>query len=419
MQAAKIIVALIGISTSTTSFAQDLPKGEYLARAGNCVVCHSTPDTQPFAGGLKMATPVGNIFSTNITPDRETGIGSYTLVDFDNAVRKGIAKDGHRLYPAMPYPSYAKISDDDIKTLYEYFMREVKAVVQPNHSNDLSWPWNMRWPLSIWTSLMTDRGPYKPDAKADAEWNRGAYLVQGLGHCGACHTPRGLAFQEKALNEGQANYLAGAKLDNWFASNLTGDTISGIGRWSEKDVATFLKTGRNKHGAAFGTMTEVVNYSTQYLNEADLNAIAKYLKSLVPVAAVASPDTRGGKAGDVRAGGVIYARQCEGCHTRDGAGHPPYLPSLAGNPVLAEPDAASKINLILNGSSRIIANGVPDIYRMPPFRHLMTDQDVADVVTFIRSKWGNPSDAVVVQDVADIRKTTDSTSDRAIVLRMR
>ena len=254
--------------------------GEYVARAGDCVACHSVPGGKAFAGGLKMGSPLGAIYSTNITPDPETGIGNYTLQDFDRALRQGVAKDGHRLYPAMPYPSYAKLTDADVKALYDFFMKDVPAVRQANKPNEIPTWLSFRWPLALWNLVFAPSGSYVDKPEHDAVWNRGAYLVQGLGHCGACHTPRGFAFQEKALDESSADYLCGALLDAWLAANLRGDPRTGLGQWSQADLVEFLKTGHNRDGTAFGSMIDVVNNSTPYLSDGDINAIAVYLKSL-------------------------------------------------------------------------------------------------------------------------------------------
>jgi mono/diheme cytochrome c family protein len=248
--------------------------GQRLAAEG------SVPDGQPFAGGLKMGTPLGIIYATNITPDKETGIGNYTLAEFDNAVRRGVARDGRRLYPAMPYPSYAKLSDSDVKALYDYFMRGVQPVHQPNQKDELKWPFNLRWPLAFWNAVFLDDQPYRAKPAFDPVWNRGAYLVQGLGHCGSCHTPRGAAMQEKALDEGRGLYLSGAALDGWKASSLRGDLSTGLGRWAEQDIVEFLKNGRNIHATVYGSMMDAFNDSTQFMSDADLAAIARYLKTL-------------------------------------------------------------------------------------------------------------------------------------------
>jgi mono/diheme cytochrome c family protein len=412
-----LITGAIALALSATAAAASPPeliaKGEYLARAGDCVVCHTGPGEKPFAGGLKMATPLGDIYTTNITPDNDTGIGSYTFEDFERAMRRGVAKDGHHLYPAMPYPSYAKVSEDDLKALYAFFMESVPPVSRRNATTEIPRPLNRRWPLAVWNMIFTDKIGYTPDPAHDAVWNRGAYLVQGLGHCGSCHTPRGIFFQEKALDQGRSAYLSGGNLDNWFASSLRAEPDSGLAHWSEAEIAEFLKTGHNRHATAFGTMVDAVNNSTQYLTDADLTAIATYLKSLPanphPEAAVA----------DATAGGKLYSQQCAPCHLADGKGHAPYIAPLVGNPVVQDTDPTSLINITLNGSSRVVVAGMPDAYRMPQFRVLLKDAEIADIVNYIRSSWGNRAGAVTTEQVAKIRSKTDAASDAVVILKMR
>lgn len=421
------IAGLIAMFGSPAAATNASTPGEYLARLGNCVVCHTAPGGKPFAGGLKMSTPVGVIYTTNITPDQATGIGNYSLEEFGRAVRQGIAKDGRHLYPAMPYPSYAKVGDDDIQNLYEFFINSVTPVDQPNRPNDLHWPLNMRWPLALWNTLMTGSGTYKPNPRHDADWNRGAYIVQGLGHCGACHTPRGWAFQEKALDQSKKGYLTGGELDNWSAVNLTGDSNTGLGRWTEADIADFLKTGRNSRAAAFGTMTDTINYSTQEMTDADRAAIAKYLKSLPPAVDGNQPAyAYNSKTADAlnapdatQPGAAIYLLRCEACHARDGQGRHPSLPTLAGNPVVLDRDPSSLINIVLNGSTRLVVGGVPDIYRMAPFRAVLSDENIAQVVSYIRSAWGNDAPSVLDVQVGKVRAATSSTSDLVTFLHMR
>ena len=400
-------------------------RGEYLARAGDCVACHSVAGGKAFAGGLKMGTPLGAIYSTNITPDPETGIGSYSLEDFDRAVRRGIAKDGHRLYPAMPYPSYVKLTAEDVAALYSFFMKEVPAVHQLNVPNELPWPLSFRWPLAIWSFLFAPSGSYVANSDHDADWNRGAYLVQGLGHCGACHTPRGLAWQEKALDEHGQAYLSGALLDAWYAPSLRGDVRTGLGSWSKDDVSAFLKLGHNRGATAFGSMIDVVNNSTPYLSDSDLDAVAVYLKSLPASAAqpafvyndATNAALRGGHPS--QPGATVYINTCATCHGFDAKGFAPYMPALAGNPIVLDTDPSSLINLVLNGSNPLVVKGEPDAYRMPQFRLQLSDQDIADAVTFIRNGWGNQAPAVTAAQVASLRKTTDPTSDQVIILKMR
>ncbi len=420
-----LFLSLGAVAAHADDAAAPKNSGEYLARAGDCVACHSVPGGKAFAGGLKMGSPLGAIYSTNITPDPETGIGNYTLEDFDRAVRQGVAKDGHRLYPAMPYPSYAKLTDDDVKALYNFFMKDVPAVRQANKPNEIPSYLSFRWPLAIWNLVFTSSGSYVAKPEHDAVWNRGAYLVQGLGHCGACHTPRGFAFQEKALDESNANYLGGALLDAWLAANLRGDQRTGLGQWSQADLATFLKTGHNHDGTAFGSMIDVVNNSTPYLSDDDINAIAVYLKSLPASGsetayAYNDATTTALHSGHAMApGAATYATSCASCHGLDAKGFAPYLPPLAGNPTVLGGDPASLINLVLNGSTPIVVKGTPDAYRMPQFRLQLSDQEIADVVTFVRGGWGNEASPVTAAQVAELRKSTDPTSDQVVILKMR
>jgi mono/diheme cytochrome c family protein len=284
---------------------------------------------------------------------------------------------------------------------------------------------SFRWPLAFWNFFFAPTGSYVAKPGHDAQWNRGAYLVQGPGHCGACHTPRGVAIQEKALDDSGTNYLAGAELDAWYASGLRGNLQTGLGTWSNKDVAEFLKHGHNHVGTAFGSMIDVINNSTSYLSDSDLAAIATYLKSLparseqkavgynnaTTVALHNRPASR--------AGSSIYAGVCASCHGFDGKGFTPFMPALAGNPVVLDHDPSSLINLTLNGSFPLVAKGVPDAYRMPQFRQQLSDQDIADVLTFVRRGWGNEAKDVTAAQVAKLRKSTDPTSDRVIILKMR
>ncbi|SAK68532.1 gluconate 2-dehydrogenase (acceptor) [Caballeronia calidae] len=404
---------------SSASAADDalVARGAYLAKAGDCIACHSAPRGKPLAGGLPMMTPLGAIYTTNITPDADTGIGRYAEEDFARALREGVAKDGHNLYPAMPYPSYAKINDEDMHALYAYFMHGVAPVRQANREPDIKWPMNMRWPLKLWNAVFLDKSVYQSKAGKDAAWNRGAYLIQGLGHCGSCHTPRGIAFQEKGLDESSSTYLTGGLLDNWFASNLTNEHNTGLGRWSEQDVATFLKTGANAHASAFGSMTSVINNSTQELTDADIAAMARYLKSL-PAAggnggAPYSYDAKATKVSLTRpaasdSGARVYTAYCMHCHGADGRGFAPMLAPLAGNPNVLERDASSLINVTLNGTGDLVLHGVPAPYPMPRYAPVLSDQQIADVLTFIRGAWNNSTPAVKTEDVAKMRKATQA-----------
>ncbi|SLK03321.1 c-type cytochrome [Novosphingobium mathurense] len=404
-------------------------RGEYVARAADCVACHGLPGKPAFTGGLEMATPMGSIFATNITPDRETGIGAYSLADFDRAIRQGIAPGGQWLYPAMPYPSYAKLSDDDVKALYAFFMTAVPATRQENHESEIPWPLNMRWPLALWKAVFTDGGTYETKADRDAQWNRGAYLVQAAGHCGACHTPRGLAMNEKALDEDSDLFLAGAVLDGWYAPSLRGDSNIGLGRWSEDEIWQFLKTGRNRHAVVYGSMTEAFNNSLQFMRDEDLRAMAHYLKSLPgnprkegePWQYDASSNQALALANRMdHPGAQTYMAKCSFCHGADGRGQGQWIPPLAGSAsAMTSEGAPSAINITLNGSQRVVAQGVPDAYRMPPYRNQLSDGEIADALSFVRTAWGNRGGSVSPGDVADLRKRTDPASSQVIILQMR
>lgn len=408
--------------------AAGVSQGEYVARLGNCVACHSTPEGEPLAGGLKMAVPMlGNIYSTNITPDKENGIGQYTFEEFDRVMRSGVARDGHRLYPAMPYTSYAKMSEQDMQALYKFLMEEVKPSAQSNQKEEITGIRNVRWAMGIWNVLAHENKPYTPDAAKSEGWNRGAYLVEGLGHCGACHTPRGLMMQEKGLDSDDSSFLAGAPLDNWVASALNGDMNSGLGRWEQADLAEFLKNGHNKFGTAFGTMVEVVNNSTSHMSDADINGMAEYLKSLPArsetsstYAASTAEAEQLVKMDFSKPGSRVYYEYCSNCHVTSGSGYYPYQPPLAGNPVILDKDPTSLINLTLNGSLRIFSGNGPDVNDMPYFRQLLSDQQIADALTFVRSSWGNKAGAVTPAQVAAVRQATDPTRNEDIyVLRMK
>lgn len=398
-----------------------ISRGEYVARLSDCVACHSLPGKAPFAGGLEMATPLGAIHATNITPDPEHGIGAYSLADFDRAVRHGVAPGGRRLYPAMPYPSYVKLSDDDMRALYAFFMKGVQPAAEANIPSDIPWPLNLRWPIALWNGLFAPSTPYAQKADQDPLWNRGAYIVQGPGHCGSCHTPRGLAFNEKALDEAGTPFLAGALLDGWYAPSLRQDHNTGLGRWSEAQIVQFLKTGRNQHAVVYGSMTEAFNNSTQFMTDDDLAAIARYLKSLPgDLQRDGAPwQYQAVSAGIDTPGAHTYVTRCASCHGLDGKGQAEWMPPLAGATSMLAKENASAINITLNGSQRIVAAGVPDAYRMPAFREQLSDQEIAAVLSFARTTWGNQGGAVDTQAVGKLRGHTDPASSSPIILHMR
>jgi mono/diheme cytochrome c family protein len=391
-----------------------LSRGAYLVRAADCITCHTAgPKSEPFAGGLPINSPFGVIYSTNITPDPTHGIGNYSLEDFERAVRNGIRKDGRRLYPAMPYPSFNGIIDEDIQALYDFFMREVTPVKRKSPETRLPFPFNIRFSLFFWDLAFVNDEPFEPRADRDAEWNRGAYLVRTLGHCGACHTPRGLAFQETAYSEESPQYLSGAVVDNWFALNLRGDPASGLQRWSEADIVGFLKDGHSSGGAAFGSMTDVVENSMQYLRDNDLRAIARYLKSLSPGGEKSAyqpdrPDVAiklaALKSGTVeRPGAGLYASFCAKCHQLNGKGKARKYPKLAGNSAVLSENPASLIRLVIEGANTPITRTSLESHEMPSFARKLTDRQIAEVLSFIRNSWGNAASPVTARQVASMR----------------
>ncbi|NWE15546.1 cytochrome c [Pseudomonas yamanorum] len=412
-----VIASLALFSSCSVSAAEtDLVKqGEYLARAGDCVACHTAKGGKPFAGGLPMETPIGTIYSTNITPDK-TGLGDYSFEDFDKAVRHGVAKNGSTLYPAMPYPSYARVSESDMQALYAYFMKGVEPVAQVNKDSDIPWPLSMRWPLAGWRWMFAPKvEDYKAEAGADPVTSRGAYLVEGLGHCGACHTPRALTMQEKSLSatDGSTFLSGSAPLEGWIAKSLRGDHKDGLGSWSEEQLVQFLKTGRSDRSAVFGGMSDVVVHSMQYMSEEDLTAIARYLKSLPAVDPKDQPHQYDKqvadalwKGDDSKPGASVYIDNCAACHRTDGHGYTRVFPALAGNPVLQTTDATSLINIVLNGGTLPATHTAPSTFTMPAFAWRLSDQEVADVVNFVRGSWGNKANAVTTSQVATLRKNT-------------
>ncbi|MFM0115285.1 cytochrome c [Paraburkholderia nemoris] len=393
-----------------------ISRGEYLAKLGDCAGCHTVPKQgAPFAGGLAMGSPFGTIYSTNITPDPQTGIGHYSYADFEHALRDGVAPGGKRLYPAMPYASFTKISDADMRALYAYFMHGVQPVGHRPPETKLPFPFSQRWGLFFWDFAFVRHGRFTPDDKHDVQWNRGAYIVQSLGHCGACHTPRGPGFEERGYDESSRLYLTGGTNDHWFAPNLTGDPGSGLGRLSPRDIASFLKSGHGAdvHVVTFGSMVQVVEDSAQYFNDDDLDAIAHYLKSLPAreASGAFSPNSQKAqetavslKTGDVeRPGAGLYMSFCAKCHQADGRGESQKFPALAGNPAVLAPDTSSLIRLVLEGGSSPQTLNGPEHRKMPAFANQFTDTEIANVLSFVRATWGNEAKPVATRDVSVMR----------------
>ncbi|PVX61393.1 c-type cytochrome [Paraburkholderia unamae] len=394
--------------------AAQISLGERLAKAGDCASCHDSAKREPFAGGLAVNSPFGPIYASNITPDTTYGIGNYTPEQFAAALQRGAAPGGKRLYPAMPYPSFAALDPRDVNALYQYFMYGVKPVANAAPQTHLPFPFNQRWVMMFWRLAFAQHGLFKPDPERSAQWNRGAWLVQGLGHCGACHTPRGPAFNEMGYTERSPLYLTGGVIDHWYAPNLTGDPGGGLGRWSANEIAAFLRDGHNDRAYAFGAMAPVVGASTQYMSDDDLHAIATYLKSL-PVheasgqyadSAAARASTMAALRGGMpeRPGAGLYLSYCAKCHAADGSGTQNKAPPLAGSSIALSSNPTSLLRLIVEGSESPQTNGAAEPLKMPAFRAHFTDSEVAQVASFVRGAWGNNASPVAPAEVTRLRE---------------
>jgi mono/diheme cytochrome c family protein len=355
-----------------------LARGEYLARIGGCASCHTVPrDGIPFAGGRPLSTPLGPIVSTNITPDPVHGIGRYSFDDFRRVMREGTAPGAKHLYPAMPYVAYVKARDEDLQALFDYLMHGVPASDYAPPPTQLPFPFNQRWALRIWKAAFLPSGPYVDKPGRDAGWNRGAYLVQSFGHCGSCHTPRGLAYQERGNDESSRHFLTGMVNDDWYATNLTGVPGAGLGRSDAASIARFLRTGHADGKAAFGSMAEEVEKSIQYITEADARAVARYLKTLPAqrnegAYTARAPSAPGPKTGDRTSdvesvGARVYKSFCAQCHQLDGKGVADTFPRLAGNASVLSDDATSLIRLVLKGGTSPRTVTGPEPQTMPAF----------------------------------------------------
>jgi mono/diheme cytochrome c family protein len=400
--------------------ANTVEQGRYLVTAGDCISCHTVRGAAPFSGGRALSSPFGTIYSANITPDAETGIGRWSEHQFSRALRQGIAADGTHLYPAFPYPSYTLVTDADIHAMYEY-LRTVRPVRYPPPKSALTFPFGIRGLLAGWNAMFLQAGPYAPDAARSAEWNRGAYLTLGLGHCGACHTPRNALGGERSSQALTGGVLLEAINDEvlddkitpldepivrqWSAANLTPAT-RGLGAWSLEQIADYLKTGHNARAGAFGPMDEVVTNSTSHLTDADLHAIAVYLKSLP---ATAQPPVAEASRSQLKVGETVYETRCGDCHLATGLGMPrkeaadasKTAPPLAGNAALQAPDPATLINVVLYGAHEASPGG-PAWPKMSGFELSvgLDDEQIAALCTYVRSSWGNRAGPVDASAVA-------------------
>jgi mono/diheme cytochrome c family protein len=375
--------------------AAQLRRGQYLVAAGDCMSCHLRGGGEPLAGGLGLKTPFGVIYTPNITSDKETGIGNWTSDQFYHAMHDGIDDEGKNLYPAFPYPWFRLVSREDDDAILA-FLKTTPAVGYTPPKNDLDFPLEFRATVKVWNLLYLNSHDFTNDASRSPEWNRGAYLVNGLGHCGGCHTPRNALGADKSKEE-----FNGATLDNWVAPDLTANDRTGLGAWSIDDVAEYLRNGRNAHAGAGGPMADVITYSTSLMSDADRHSMAVYLKSQAasPSVATAQPD-----AGVMRRGAAIYSDACASCHLENGVGQPRYFPPLGPNAMLQQADPIGLEHLILAGGRIGISPSHPSPLTMPSFAWKLDDQEVADVSTFIRNSWGNHAAAVSVSDVRKARK---------------
>ncbi len=378
--------------------ADQLRRGQYLVRAGDCVSCHMRDGGEPLAGGLGLRTPFGVIYSPNITSDRDTGIGTWTADQFHRAMHDGLDDQGENLYPAFPYPWFRKASRADDDAIFAY-LHTTPPVHYTPPSNRLPFPLNIRFIVKGWNLLFLKSTDFAPDPGQSAEWNRGAYLVDGLGHCGGCHTPKNLFGADKS-----GKVFHGGTLDNWVAPDLTGNHHTGLGDWTADDIAEFLKTGRNAHAGAGGSMADVITYSTSLLSDQDRHAMAVYIK-----AQAASLDVRtGAPDADVMArGAAIYSDACASCHLENGVGQPRPFPPLGHNAMLQQSDPTGLLHLILAGSRIGTSPSRPSPLTMPSFAWKLTDQQTADVATYVRNSWGNQASTVWASSVRKLRHRLD------------
>jgi mono/diheme cytochrome c family protein len=376
-------------------------RGRYLTAAGDCASCHTARGGAPFSGGRVIGTPFGAIAAPNLTPDRDTGLGAWQADDFYRAMHAGKGHDDTSLYPVFPFTSYTRVTRADTDAIFAY-LKSLPPTRRATPEPTLRWPYSMRSLMTAWRALYFDEGEFRPDPKRSPAWNRGAYLVQGLGHCNECHANRN-RFGAMVTEP----YLAGGVIptQNWYAPDLSMGRHGGLAGWTEADVVALLKTGRSAKGTALGPMAEVVLQSTQHLTDADLAAMAGYLASL-PDREPAVPRESAAGAGDLaRQGKTIYAARCAQCHGDDGRGKGDAYPGLDGNASVTEPTGINAIRIVLSGGFAPATAGNPRPYSMPPFSQTLSDDDAAAVVTYIRQAWSNKAPAVSPGDVRAYRST--------------
>jgi mono/diheme cytochrome c family protein len=385
--------------------ASPIERGQYLARAADCEVCHTAEGGAPFAGGRAFVLPFGTLYSTNITPDKETGIGNYNDANFLDAIHKGIAPGNEKLYPAMPFPSYTYMTDADAAAIKAYLF-SLKPVHAPDRENSLSFPFNQRALMGVWAMLFNPDKRFEPRPQRDAQWNRGAYLAEAMGHCGECHTPRNLL---QALNQRQK--FSGTVQAGWRAYNITSDPKSGVGAWSEADLARYLALGHaDGRGTATGPMGEAVDHGLRYLTQSDITAMVTYVRSVSGIATSDLPEPKAGPAPASFADGVaanvdsrgkaVYAGACAGCH--DWTGVSPVIPyaTLTGVRSVNDPTAINVVQVILSGSHRQTADASTT---MPAFGNAYSDAEIASLANYVTARFGAQPSAVTAETIATLR----------------
>jgi mono/diheme cytochrome c family protein len=393
-----------GAQTSAAKATPErLARGEYLARAGDCIACHSTPTGKTFGGGLAMETPFGTLFTPNISSNKEYGIGRWTADEFYRMLHTGKSRNGMLLYPAMPFTAYTKVTREDSDAIFA-FLKSTPPVDQPNRPHDLRFPFNKRSMLLGWRTLFFKQGEYRPDPAMSVEWNRGAYLVEGLGHCSMCHT----AINALGGNSPSKAFEGGLiPMQDWYAPSLTSNKEAGLGEWSIEDISAMLQSGVSERGAVYGPMAQVVHDSLQYLSDDDIRAMAVYLKTLPSrsggTATVATQEVSEEKNRLFPLGKKIYDAQCAVCHRIDGRGKPPHFPPLANNQSIEMTSAVNPIRMVLNGGYAPGTKKNPTPYGMPPFAQTLSDEEIAAVVTYIRTAWGNHGTPVTAKDANALR----------------
>ncbi len=404
MRSARGLLALAALllcgAGTTTPGEQDYPqveKGRYLAIVADCAACHTAVGGQPFAGGRPIQTPFGIILSSNITPDRETRIGAWSDDEFVRLMQHGIGRGGKHIYPAMPYPYYTHATREDDVAIRAW-LTSIAPVRNKVETNQLPFPLDIRAAMIGWNMLFFTPGRFRPDPGRSTDWNRGAYLVTGWEHCGACHTPKTVAGSDDT-----SRTLQGAVIQGWFAPNITNDTRRGLGRWSVEDVAGYLRSGHNRIAAASGPMAEEVGLSSSQMSDGDLRAMAIYLKSLPGQADAAAP--LAADAAGMRLGASIYADECSACHAPHGEGVAGLFPTLAGAPSIQSRRPTSLIRVVLRGAKSAATDAAPTGAAMPAFGWMLSDAQIAAVTTYVRNSWGNAASAVDPDAVAAMRGT--------------